>query len=484
MTTENDGSSEEQTGTSGGGSGSFTKLRSMGAPGERAADRLTEACAKLTAEGADQGLARLRRVDELADQVDFITLNRVVGPERAVEEFSAKLSRRVHRLHSARNTLAVMPLLFTWLALAWASIEYSRELAHHPGRVNKPFLLLWQQHFGGSSISSYIPKFSTFAIWDLALLGLVFVFTVRIHFVEARLTQRQTAVAELIDSAMGDLAVAIGSGLGRAPDSAEEWANSAKRIITDAMDQTKQLATAGREAIERASKDLAKVHTEEREFIETFSQEVNKALSTVQEEYRQFMERTAVEVVGVIEQQLNPLLGKFDGLVNEFGKHHETYRAGVTELTTGIKAMSDSAKVLATSAKDHAKVGVEIGANLAKVAESQRDFADQVTTNVASMDSSAKAMESTAEILRGEVMSGLKDLAGNVTDASRDLRSVQGSLKTTTSALGSSAKALDTTSSALDRITRELRVAAAALSSGAQAGFWRRIFRSRRYAGT
>lgn len=433
----------------------------------------------LQAKGVDEAVTRLQRVGEFADQVDFPTMDRLIDPGRTAEEFAAKRSRWVQWLHAARNTLAVAPLLITWLALSWASIDYSKELHDHPERLNKPFLLLWQQHFGGRSI----PTFAFFGALDLGLLGLVFVFTIWVHYQEDRLVKKQTEFTELIDSAMVDMAGAISGGLGRAPVSAEDWANSAGRIITEAMEQTRQLSAAGREVIEQASKDLARVHTEGRDFIITFSSEVNKALSAVQDEYQDFMRKIAGEVAGIIEQQFEPLLDKFGGLVTEFGQHHETYRTGVAELTKGVSTMSHSAEALAVSARDHAQVGAEIGVNLAKVAESQRDFADQVAKNVTSMDGSAKAMESTAEMLRGEIMTGLKDFTGNVVAASKDLKSVQGGFKTTTAALSSSSKALDTSSAALGDITRELRVAAAALS-GEQVGFWRRVFGSRRYAGT
>ncbi len=479
MTTQNEGSSEERTEAAAGGSGSFARLRSMGEPGQDAAAKLDRACGLLRAKGMEQGAVRLRRIDEFANQVDLVTLDRLVNPERTADEFAAKVSRRVHRLHSWRNALAVAPLLVTWLALAWASIDYNRELANYPARVTKPFLLLWQEHFGGK----HIPAFSSFGIFDLVLLGCVFAFTIWVSGEEARLTKQQNQIADLVDSAMSDLAVAISSGLGRAPANAQEWAESASRIITEAMDMTKQLATTGRETIEQATRELAKVQTDGQEFIKTFSEEINEALGNVQEEFQQFMERIGVEVVGIIEQQMSPLLSKLDGLVTEFGRHHETYRSGVAELASGISTLSHSAEALAISASDHAKVGSEIGVNLAKVAESQRDFADQVTRNVTSMESSAKAMESTAETLRGEVVSGLKDFTGNVVAASRDLKTVEGSLLAATSGLDSSAKALSASSSGLNAVTREMRSAAAALSS-AQVGFWRRIFGSRRYAGT
>ncbi len=429
--------------------------------------------------GTEQEVTRLRRIDEDADQVDFAVLERRLDRERTIEEFTAKRSRRVHLLHAARNTLAVMPLLITWLALAWASIEYSNELAHYPGQVTKPFLLLWQQHFGGSSI----PTFATFGAADFALLSVVFGFTILVHRDENLLLKQQTEIGGKIDSAMSDLATAVSGTLGnRSPANAAEWANEVGRVIDVAMRQTETLAEAGRSTIEQASRDLTAVYTEEREFIKTFSEAIREALVNAQDQYQQFMKNTAIEVTKAIEQQMNPLLGRIDGLVTEISRHHETYRNGVAELTQGIAAMSQSAVALATSARDHAQVSVTIGANLEKVAQSQRDFADQVSKSVASMDSSAKAMASTAELLRGEVMSGLKDVGGNVVTASHDLKVVQGHLATTTAAFSTTAQALGSSTAALGAATRELRAAADALRSSSRGGpsIWRRISRASR----
>jgi hypothetical protein len=109
MTTQTETPANERSEPVAQPSGSFARLRNLGPPGQRAADSLAEICSMLKKAGMEQGVTRLRRIDEDADQVDFAVLERRLDRERTIEEFTAKRSRRVHLLHAARNTLPCCP---------------------------------------------------------------------------------------------------------------------------------------------------------------------------------------------------------------------------------------------------------------------------------------------------------------------------------------------------------------------------------------
>ena len=73
-----------------------------------------------------------------------------------------------------------MPLLTTWLFLAWSAFDYQRELAADPAKINTPFLLLWERRFDGAAI----PSFSATAVITFVLLVAVLGLTVLAHQLE------------------------------------------------------------------------------------------------------------------------------------------------------------------------------------------------------------------------------------------------------------------------------------------------------------
>src|SRR5258706_4273352 len=397
------GSAEEgtMTGTTTGYAGQFGKVRGLGGHGEHAADLLTSAYEELRAVGAAKGAERLQRVDEFADQLDFPALERLVDPERAVEEFATARQHRARRLHTARNLLALAPLLLTWAALAWASIDYDQQLAEIPNnaQITKPFLLLWQQHFGGM----LIPTFAQFAAADFVLLFAVLALTYSAHHAETVSARAKPEVRDTIDSPISALAIAMTSSVVRPPASAQEWANEAKRIITEAMRQTENLAAAGRATIEEAGAALKDIHAEGRDYITAYSNNITATLNAVRNEYEQFMARTAIQVSEAIGKQMTPLLGQFERLLSEFGAHHETYRTGVAALTAGVTTLGESARTMAASATAHENVAAEVGRNLALIEASQRNFADDVAKSLKSMNTAATAQDKHCGVLKKDI---------------------------------------------------------------------------------
>ena len=80
----------------------------------------------------------------------------------------------------ARQVLVLVPILLTWYALYEATRAYSRYIAANPDEVRKPFLLLWQEGFGGE-LGSLSPTFSTVAIIDAAIILLIILLTFYAH---------------------------------------------------------------------------------------------------------------------------------------------------------------------------------------------------------------------------------------------------------------------------------------------------------------
>jgi hypothetical protein len=436
---------------------SFPKVARLGQLGRDAAAKLGEACAQLRASGAPHAAGRTAGIDTHVDVLDYPSLEKLADPELAADELANARQRPVRRAHTWRNAFALLPLLITWIALGLASLAYRTELAKHPGDATKPFLLLWQQGFG-----SRFPSFAEVAFVDFGLLLVVLLMTGWVHWTEGRAAKSRTGAMESLYTAMDALEVAVEHSTVRPPASAEDWANAAKKILTEAREETKQLSETSREAIERASAALAGIQEQGREFIGKFSAEIGQTLAAVRNDNEQFIIRTAKEtretLQRLVEQQMEPLLNKLSQMLTEFGRHQETYRTGVADLAQGVNSIRGSAQELADSAQAYNRIADAIDRDLGKMAASQEAFAVRMTTSAEGLKTAATAMGEVKDVLQRDLRDCMRQMAANVTDASRDLAAVQRNLTATTSALSDSA-------SAMTKVTSELRAAATWLRS-------------------
>jgi len=139
---------------------------------KRSADRLTSLSQAMT---SDQGVQHwsdvdLRRVFNVERLSYLYALRRQGGYASGVVEFADRV----------RNVLVLVPILLTWAALAEATKSYARFLERHPEKSNQPFLLLWQQGFGGEGWR-FAPTFSSVAILDAIIILIIIALTFYSH---------------------------------------------------------------------------------------------------------------------------------------------------------------------------------------------------------------------------------------------------------------------------------------------------------------
>jgi hypothetical protein len=79
----------------------------------------------------------------------------------------------------ARNVLVFAPIAVTWFGLSTATDAYQKLISQKPDLVTRPFLLLWQEGFEGVAT---VMRFSTLAIVDASLIGVLIVLSLLIHF--------------------------------------------------------------------------------------------------------------------------------------------------------------------------------------------------------------------------------------------------------------------------------------------------------------
>lgn len=138
----------------------------------RSADRLTSLADAMASPAGVQHWSDvdLRRVFNVERLSYLYALNRQGGYRSAL----------VETVDRVRNVLVLVPILLTWAALAEAANAYRRYIENHPDQANQPFLLLWQQGFGGEA-SWFSPNFSTVALIDAIIIAVIILLTFYAH---------------------------------------------------------------------------------------------------------------------------------------------------------------------------------------------------------------------------------------------------------------------------------------------------------------
>ena len=80
-------------------------------------------------------------------------------------------------LEVLRNVLVFAPIAVTWFGLSLAAGAYADMLAARPELVSQPFLLLWEQGFGGRLLFN----FGTLALIDASLIGVLILLSFVLH---------------------------------------------------------------------------------------------------------------------------------------------------------------------------------------------------------------------------------------------------------------------------------------------------------------
>jgi hypothetical protein len=101
-----------------------------------------------------------------------------IDPHAVAELLVFKRSTLWGLIEVARNVLVFSPIAVTWFGLATATDAYQRLISQRPDLVTRPFLLLWQEGFEAVGVL----KFSTLALIDASLIGVLIVLSLLIHF--------------------------------------------------------------------------------------------------------------------------------------------------------------------------------------------------------------------------------------------------------------------------------------------------------------
>jgi hypothetical protein len=147
-------------------------------------DRTADLLAVLSGEVADRDAALATLISRLAVAIRDDNREEVQGyagaidPHAVAELLVYRRSTFWGLVEVARNVLVFAPIALTWYGLSTATDAYQKLISAKPDLVTRPFLLLWQEGFEAVGVL----KFSTLAIIDASLIGVLIVLSLLIHY--------------------------------------------------------------------------------------------------------------------------------------------------------------------------------------------------------------------------------------------------------------------------------------------------------------
>lgn len=401
------------------------------------ARRLAHIAGELNQAGVSTSAKRLALAAEHADEMGPEELYRFLDPGRIQSELEEVKAKRTRRLSGIRNGLALAPLLLTWLALAFASISYAGYIQAHAhdavDPATRPFLLLWQTGFGGTTPFT----FSATAALDFVLLLGVLVFTIWAQNTDAKANSSARTLSEQVDEVVAELIAASRSGvvIPRTADP-KNWANVVQTTIKQAM---ADFTT----ALTHAMTASAGVATEAKSVVESVGTEAKSVVESV-----------GAANTSLLDQQIRPLVSEFKQEVDALSQGLDGYAKSIGTIETTITRLGGAAQTLSTATQNIAdqtsaqlSATTSIDTNIKQLQATQQQFVDIVRDAALEMTRAASAVDQLAVKINLDMVNNIKQATGQLSQADTALNQTAQYLAMTTKQLAQAAKMLDDASS-------------------------------------
>jgi hypothetical protein len=232
---------------------------------QRASDEVTALANEVRPRDAAMAvvLERLADAVRLGRQEDARAYAAGIDSRALSEAITMRRSGIWNVLEVARNVLVFAPIAVTWFGLSTATDAYAKLLTARPELGDRPFLLLWEQGFHGMGTTII---FSVLAAIDAALIGLLIVLSLLVHF-RADIRDATSRAASLLKESQIRATVAhatsvAASGLGsdEADELLDQMAAEERRVFERAIEREQQLydLEGAIAELRKASADLAR----------------------------------------------------------------------------------------------------------------------------------------------------------------------------------------------------------------------------------
>ena len=394
-----------------------------------------------------RSLARAVATDEGRQRWAEVDLRRAFNTEHlayasALEHEGGYASSTIGTADRIRNVLVLVPILLTWFALAEASRAYAAFIAANPDEVRQPFLLLWENGFGGYA-NALAPSFSTVALIDAVLIAIIILLTLYSHGrresreeqIDKTAIRLQADLDNVLAEASVVLAVDRGSrpallarGVERLVDRFEQNSQELLTRLRIEHDRLEHLAArrekefddfgvfasgmrAGAEETHRLLVELRQVSAGLQTALEDLTSEVSNSVD---------QGRTLLNAVQGLEQLTVANLQSDQTLTRQIAAAAEALVEAADKGISGADSAAQAARVATETVRGIGAIAQDLAASQTRVeravseeAEANSRLADALRGNAGGMAASARAL---GEIEGG--LGGLRDELGRLASQS------------------------------------------------------------------
>lgn len=311
--------------------------------------------------------------------------------EYALRKVGAQKVRVIEFADKIRNVLVLVPVFLTWFALAEAARNYERYLEANPDAVGQPFLLLWQQGFGGEGNALTSPTFATVAIIDAAVIMVIILLTLYAHGRREDQEERVANVAAEYYSTFDNILAEAGVMLAR--DRAAQPSQLARNVaaLTDRFDHnSREILT----LIDEERRRLAEISEQRHEEFQDFAlfarsmragaEQSNRMLAELRQLSRSLdssVERLASDVATTGRHQATLLstLQNLEQLTSSAIQSDQAVTHRLAEAASAISESADAAVAGADTANRITEAANQALRGIGELAQRLSDTSDEVT---------------------------------------------------------------------------------------------------------
>lgn len=327
-----------------------------------------------------------------------------------------------------RNVLVLAPILLTWFALAEASRAYSAYITENPEQVRLPFLLLWEQGFGGHA-SRLAPSFSTVALIDAVIIAVIIGLTFYAH---GRREAREDAVDKTaqqfqteLDNVLAEASVVLAVDRGSRPAA---LARNVDRLVERFDQNSQELLTRLRVEHDRLEQLAGR---REREFAD-FGVFASGMRAGAEETHRLLVELRQVSTG--LQAALEDLTSEVSASVDQGGALLRAVQ-GLEHLTTAnvqsdqalTKQMTTAAAALAEAA-DKGLAGADAAAQASRVATEAMRGIGAIAQNLVTSQTNLERVLAEEVETNTRLAEALRSGTGGVANSTRALGEIEGNL--------------------------------------------------------
>jgi chromosome segregation ATPase len=342
----------------------------------------------------------------------FSPLDSLFDAEKLVARRGGPIDRDgISRSEKWRNVLVLVPLVVTWIGIAWAASAYSSLLARDPAQAAQSFIYLWQDGF-----EQTMPlTLGRVAIIDGLILTAVILLTAIVYFRGSRHSRAQeddaSGLRAEIESTMYDVDRALASY--RAPEAAQValQVNEVAKTNLDLMGKISESNLAQMTKVTETS--LAQISEMNKASLAQLTEMTQQLVATIGQEYQRFeglANQRAEEIAG-----LTAFTSQLQGAGQDIREGTEALTAAHAQILHNVSGLQIPIAGLAAATLNLSQNVAEVVPAVTTASQELTKLTKEQSSSVAGLQDLSKLQKTVADGMQ----EGVKSLGASVVAAAQ-----------------------------------------------------------------